>query len=126
MKKSASNTFVNRLADSLSRSEVIEITLKNTVVHALISSRIERSMNQKQFAEFMGVSQAMVSKWESGDCNFTVDTIAKICEKLGMIANLELISEEDYSSIMQKNSMKWEKGITIAASDDTDNFYIAA
>ena len=88
--------------------------------------RKKMGITQEGLAEAFGITIGAVSKWESGDCNFTVDTIAKICEKLGMIASLELISEEDYSSIMQKNSMKWEKGITIAASDDTDNFYIAA
>ena len=107
MKGSANNSFIQSLADSLSRSDIIEITLKNTIVHTLICSRIEKSMNQKQFAQFMGVSQAMVSKWESGDCNFTVETIAKICDKLNIIPQLELISENDYYSLMQKNNGSW-------------------
>lgn len=107
MKGSANNSFIQSLADSLSRSDIIEITLKNTIVHTLICSRIEKSMNQKQFAQFMGVSQAMVSKWESGDCNFTVETIAKICDKLNIIPQLELISENDYYSLMQKNKSSW-------------------
>ena len=64
-------------------------------------------MSQKQFAQFMGVSQAMVSKWESGDCNFTIETIAKICDKLDLIPQLELISENDYYSLMQKNNGSW-------------------
>ena len=57
---------------------------ENTIVSALITARVDRSMNQKEFAAFMGVSQAMVSKWESGECNFTVETVSKICEKLGL------------------------------------------
>lgn len=100
--------FFQGLASSLSRSEALEIALKNTLVQTLILARIERSMNQKQFAAFMGVSQAMVSKWESGDCNFTVETIAKICEKLGLIPRLELLSENEYLSAMRKNNASWE------------------
>ncbi len=56
---------------------------------ALISAKIlerrcEMGMNQKQFAEYMGVSQGMVSKWESGDYNFTIITLQEICEKLDL------------------------------------------
>ncbi len=122
----ADDSFINKLADSLSRSSVIEITIKSTIVHALVCSRMERSMNQKQFAEFMGVSQAMVSKWESGDCNFTVETIAKICEKLGLVAKFELITENDYSAIMQKAQMSWNKGSECFSSDATGNLLLVA
>lgn len=56
---------------------------------ALISSAIEiwradHSMTQKDFADFMGITQAMVSKWESGEYNFTVKTLSEISTKLGM------------------------------------------
>ena len=46
-------------------------------------------MNQKQFASFMGVSQAMISKWESGEYNFTINTLNEICDKLGLDFNPE-------------------------------------
>lgn len=96
--------FINELVDSLDRSEVIEAHLIAKVVSTLISARAERGMNQKQFAKYMGVSQAMVSKWETADCNFTLQSIAKICEKLNMVPNLDFLSEEDYMAINDKNS----------------------
>ena len=125
MKSISDSSFVNMLADSLSRSDIIEIMLKNTIVNALITSRVEKSMSQKQFAEFMGVSQAMVSKWESGDYNFTVSSIAKICEKLGLIPELELISEVDYRTIMEKNNNTWDNLIS-SKTDSSKQFSIAA
>ena len=112
MSQSEKKGFAETLADSLSRSDVLEIVLKNTIVSALITARVEKTMNQKEFAAFMGVSQAMVSKWESGDCNFTVETIAKICEKLGLVPSLKLIKEEDYLSIKEKAEPQWSKGFT--------------
>jgi len=57
---------------------------------ALISAEIylrrkELGWNQKRFAQEMGVSQAMISKWESGDYNFTVGTLIRICHKLDLV-----------------------------------------
>lgn len=103
MSKFEKRGFTDILVDSLNRSDVLEVVLKNTIVSALITARIERSMNQKEFAAFMGVSQAMVSKWEGGDCNFTVESIAKICEKLGLVPEFKLTSENDYLAISRKN-----------------------
>ena len=94
--------FIDELIDSLDRSAVIEASIASKIVLALITARAERGMNQKQFAEYMGVSQAMVSKWETVDCNFTIQTISKICEKLNLIPRLELLSEEDYMAINKK------------------------
>lgn len=56
---------------------------------ALISATItlwreEHRMTQTAFAKFMNVTQAMVSKWESGEYNFTVKTLAEISSKLGI------------------------------------------
>lgn len=59
---------------------------------ALISAQIELKrkqlgMNQTEFARFMNVSQGMISKWESGEYNFSVLTLNSICEKLGLQFN---------------------------------------
>lgn len=56
----------------------------------IISKRYELGLNQKEFARYMGVSQAMVSKWEGGDYNFTISTIASICEKLGLSFSIQI------------------------------------
>lgn len=66
-----------------------EADIKSAMVISDISSKIEierckRGLTQKQFAEFMGVTQGMVSKWESGDYNFTVESIANIFDKLNL------------------------------------------
>ena len=40
-------------------------------------------MNQSEFAKYMGVSQSMISKWESGEYNFSCESIAQL-DKIGI------------------------------------------
>ena len=98
----------NWISEGFSQAEI-----KTTIELAKISARIERcrlelKMTQKEFADYMGVTQAMVSKWESREYNFTVRSLNEICEKLGLSMSMSL----ENSSI--KNSyvvIEWDKEI---------------
>lgn len=73
------------LTEGISKAEV-----KSTIELAKISARLEMKrldlgMTQKEFADYMGVSQGMVSKWESREYNFTITTLNELCEKLGLV-----------------------------------------
>ena len=89
------------LSEGLSEAEI-----KTTVELAKISAQIERCrldmhMSQKEFAAYMGVSQGMISKWESREYNFTVRSLNEICPKLNLKFNIlfdSLCSETDYRS----------------------------
>lgn len=64
-------------------------SIKEVKELARISAKIqmkrnELGMNQKQFAKALGVSQGMVSKWESGEYNFTISALSVLCSKLNM------------------------------------------
>ena len=68
---------------------ISEVEIKKIKKLALISSkiqfkRISLGMNQNQFAKMMYVSQGMISKWESGEYNFTIGTLIDICSKLDL------------------------------------------
>ena len=76
--------------DSLSEAEI-----KSTIELAKISAKIEKrrqemNMTQKEFAEYMDVSQGMVSKWESREYNFTIKSLNEICEKLQLCVSLDI------------------------------------
>lgn len=78
------------ISEGLTDAEV-----KTIVELAKISARIERcrmemGMTQLEFAKYMGVSQGMVSKWESRDYNFTIRTLNEICQKLDLEFSVEL------------------------------------
>ena len=63
--------------------EQIKIEKALSVIAAKIyTKRTQMGMDQKAFAKFMGVSQGMVSRWESGTYNFSISTLIGICEKL--------------------------------------------
>lgn len=46
--------------------------------------RKELKLTQKQFAELLGVTQGMVSKWESADYNFTIESLVELFDKLNI------------------------------------------
>ena len=94
--KNKINKLVDIMSQTLSSSDVTASKQLAKISAIITSSRIEKGMNQKQFAEFAGVSQSMVSKWESGEYNFTVETLAKICEKLNL--DLEIIMSSQWSN----------------------------
>lgn len=78
------NDLLVGLSASLSAEDTALSSLEAIICGEIITQRIERGMTQKQFAEFMEVSQSMVSKWEKGECNFTLQSLVKIASKLGL------------------------------------------
>lgn len=60
------NDLLTSLSVSLSAEEVAFNGLCGVICGEIVAQRVKRNMSQKQFAEFMGVSQGMVSKWERG------------------------------------------------------------
>ena len=86
---------------------ISEAEVKTIVDLAKISTRIERyriemGMTQQEFAEYMGVSQGMVSKWESREYNFTIRSLNEICQKLALDFSVSIdkpYSQVDYDII---------------------------
>ena len=51
---------------------------------ALVEYRIANNLNQKQLSEMLGLSNYMIRRYESGDCNLTIKRLNEICSKLGI------------------------------------------
>lgn len=90
---------------------ISEAEVKTLVELARISAKIERSrldlgMTQVEFAEFMGVTQGMVSKWESRDYNFTIRSLNEICQKLDLTLSLNV---EKHCSLNDYILIKWDE-----------------
>lgn len=111
--KMASAKKTKWVTEGFSKDEV-----KTMVELAKISARIERcriemGMNQQEFAEYMGVTQGMVSKWESRDYNFTIKTLNEICQKidLKLSVNLEKTYAKSEYTIVRWDSEKVKKKV---------------
>lgn len=100
------------LSANLSAAEIKSAMVIADISEKITEERISRGMTQKQFAEFMGVTQGMVSKWESSEYNFTIESLANIFDKLNLDFNFEINKETqlfpidkslNYSNIGEKN-----------------------
>lgn len=76
------NSLIHDLASPFSAEEIQLVAIQSNIAATIASKRVARGMNQKEFAAFMGVSQGMVSRWESGETNFNLKTIVEIASKL--------------------------------------------
>ncbi|MBE5901235.1 MAG: helix-turn-helix transcriptional regulator [Lachnospiraceae bacterium] len=87
-----------------------DVEIKTTIELARISAKIEScrldmGMTQQEFADYMGVSQGMVSKWESRAYNFTIRSLNEIFSKLNLECTITIskAGTPKVSSINSKN-----------------------
>ena len=90
------NDLLVGLSDSFCAEDMMLAGLEASICSEIISQRIKRNMSQKEFAEFMGVSQGLVSKSEKGECNFTLSSLVRIASKLGLRMQSPLTPSEPH------------------------------
>ena len=76
--------------DCVDISDVISSKCMSDLSSLIVEKRLDLGLTQKQFAEYVHVSQAMVSKWEGGDYNFSIKELAELAERLGMDLQVSL------------------------------------
>jgi transcriptional regulator with XRE-family HTH domain len=85
--------FIQTFTGSLSKAQIKASYIISDISSKITIERCNRDMTQKEFAKYMGVTQGMVSKWESGDYNFTIESICNILEKLDLDCNFEIFKD---------------------------------
>ena len=70
------------LSDSLTQEERMTAKYIAQIATVIQRQRKAKGYTQQALAHKLGVSQAMVSRWENGEENFTVATLAKISAAL--------------------------------------------
>lgn len=108
--KTNTNEMYGLLSGYISKSDIYAASVIAKVSAFIINYRNRTGMTQKEFAEFMGVSQGMVSKWESAEYNYSVESIAQIAEKLGYTFDIEFNPENEYlANASQNDNFKYLK-----------------
>lgn len=72
------------LADSLTPEERMAAESIGQIAATIQRQRKAQGYTQQELAKKLGVTQVMVSRWENGEENFTVATLAKISAALDM------------------------------------------
>ncbi len=93
------NQMFELMANYISKSDVYAASAIAKISAFIYKYRQDKKMTQKAFAKFMGVTQGMVSKWESASYNFTIENIAQISEKLNVTFDIEFFPESEYLAI---------------------------
>ena len=94
----------NWLTAGLSQEEILAKKTLALIAAEIQLKRLEMNLDQKQFAKMLGVSQGMISRWESGTYNFTITTLISICEKLGLVFEPQITSKEVEEVIVQETA----------------------
>ncbi|EHR36009.1 helix-turn-helix domain-containing protein [Helcococcus kunzii] len=73
------------------------------IASAIILYRVENNLSQKELAKKLDMTQAMISKLESGDYNPTVKMLVEISNKLDLIFNLEFGSKNTEQKVVYES-----------------------
>ena len=97
-----------------------EFELSNMLVDIackIINYRLDNDMTQKDLANKLEITQAMVSKLESGEYNPSIEFLFKISKKLNW--KFELTFEENYSDVLIQYNIEKEQQILNEANETT-------
>ena len=78
-----------KLKDPEFKREWDELEPEFQLVKAMLRARDEQNISQRQLSDLTGITQADISKMESGEANPTLQTLKRIAKGLGM--RLELV-----------------------------------
>ena len=88
--KTTMSDLLSALSANLSDNDLLYSATAANIAYAITSKRIDSGLTQKEFADLMGKSQALISKWENADCNFTLKSLVEIAQKLDMKLDVRL------------------------------------
>ena len=86
--------LVEALTKDMSVVDMAQTALHIEISRTIRNARKQKGLSQKDLAEKMGVKQSLVSRWESSECNYTIDTLVEIADALGLSVRCPLTSEE--------------------------------
>lgn len=89
-KKIGVSEILSLFEDEIEISDILASKCMSELSTSIAKKRLRLELTQKEFAEYIQVSQAMVSKWEGGDYNFSIKSLAELAERLDMDLHISL------------------------------------
>lgn len=89
--KATLDDLVNALTKHMSAVDMTQTALHIEISRLIRNTRRGLKMSQKEMADKMGVRQSLISRWESGECNYTLDTLVEIADALGLSVQCPLV-----------------------------------
>ena len=93
-KISSMNNLINLFKDFIDEDDIVSAQILSKLSSKIVKYRLDNNMNQKQFATFLGVSKAMISKIESKDYNFTIRKLVELCNKMNLYLDVDIRNEQ--------------------------------
>jgi|GEM_PF-312141 len=98
-------------SDQETKYELEILSIMTDIAAALVNYRVENSLSQKDLADLLGCSQAMISKIERGDYNFTIRKLFDVVRRLKGRISVEIDFSNDSSRISSEGHTEvsiWE------------------
>ncbi len=95
--------LIDALAKNMTTAELAKAAVNIQIQQMIHDTRMAKGWTQKDLAEKMGVKQSLVSRWESGECNYTIDTLIDIADALGLSVQCPLKPDDKIMSTEPEN-----------------------
>lgn len=117
MKKKAMKSINNKfqqMISSVPQEIITEIDLSFAISNEIYRLMQERGLTKKQFADALGKKPSEVTKWLSGQHNFTIRTISMLSNFFGKpiiqtVSSSYKLLEDEESSMVAEDVVEYEK-----------------
>ena len=80
-----------QLKDEVFKKEWDKLELRYKIIEQFLRLRIKYDLTQKQFAEKIGTTQAVVSRIENGNVNIGIDFLERVAKAFGKQVEVRLV-----------------------------------
>ena len=94
MGKNFRETLNEQLRDPEFKAEWDALEPERQIMRAIVEGRDEQALTQKQLSEMTGITQADISRFESGTGNPSLRTLKRLAEGLGMSLKVEFVPKK--------------------------------
>ncbi len=91
MGKNFKETLNEQLKNPEFKKEWDALEPEYQIIKAMLDTRNEKAMTQKQLADITGIPQADISRLENGNANPSLKTLQRLADGMGMKLKLEFV-----------------------------------